>query len=76
MISAFAESASSQLAQSSIALPQRRSPLTQYPPTDPLPTDYRTVGGVGSALGEETLLAISEARHIQHFVSELVDIEP
>ena len=46
------------------------------PPTDPLPTDFRTVGGVGSALGEETLRAIFEARHVQHFVSELVEIEP
>ena len=46
------------------------------PPTDPLPTDFRTVDGVGSALGEETLRAIFEARHVQHFVSELVEIEP
>ena len=46
------------------------------PTTDPLPTDFRTVGGVGSALGEETLRAIFEARHVQHFVSELVEIEP
>ena len=46
------------------------------PATDPLPTDFRTVGGAGSALGEETLRAIFEAPHVQHFVSELVEIEP
>ena len=34
------------------------------------------MGGVGPGFGEETLLAITEARHTQHFVSELLEIEP
>jgi len=45
--------------------------LPEPPAEDALPEDYRTVGGALPAVSPETLLAIREARRIQHYVSEL-----
>ena len=50
--------------------------LAHPPATDPLPQDFRTVGGKRAHLTPETLLAIREARDLQYYVSELVADDP
>lgn len=51
--------------------------LLPFPPdTDSLPQDYRTIGGAPTLLSPDTLLAIREARRIQHYVTELVEEQP
>jgi Zn-dependent peptidase ImmA (M78 family) len=50
--------------------------LLPYPPeTDPLPTDFRTATRRRKGLSPETLLAIRDARRIQHYVTELVELD-
>ncbi len=51
--------------------------LPSPPHTDPLPHDYRSVGRAttGSPM-PETLMAIREARRIQHFITDLLEEEP
>jgi transcriptional regulator with XRE-family HTH domain len=50
--------------------------LPEIPETDPLPEDYRTVGGVPRVPRPETLLAFREVRRIQRYVSELLTDDP
>jgi len=50
--------------------------LPSPPETDPLPHDYRAVGRAPSSPTPETLMAIREARRVQHFVGDLLEEEP
>lgn len=46
------------------------------PDSDPLPQDFRAVGGNQSMPSPETLYAIRDVRRIQHYVTDILEDEP